>query len=630
MSEQASRLTIDRAAPREPPGRSWSIRRTGLFARLLAAFLAVSLPALVLTTVLLSQQAGATFGGYATVSSENTARATVNSVELWMAERKSDMERLAVLLPAQLRDPGLGHTLAGVSSGSSYEVVEVTDPAGHVLAASDGALAFDASSQDWLGAASQAYVIRPPAVVQEHIRWIQAMPVHGADGVLQGLIVANLRLDKLDQLLATLHQDLRIPSQLEVVGTDHLLLYSSALAVAQDAATLLGQGVLRTRVDTTPVQLALAGGSGSVRYTNGAGGDRLAGYDVINGTGWGVVDEQDAGQALQAISDGVRTGVVAAVAGSLLALGAGVLVARSVAGPLRALSAAAVHVGDGRLDTRVRPSGAAELRRLGEAFNAMAERMQASTARMRTVGRDLGMGSVQLSTASEQLVSTATDQSAASTETSTSMEELVRAAASIAETMGKVAGQAEQTREYLQETGVALDESSRRTGALGQRVNEINAILALINEIADQTNLLSLNAAIEAARAGDAGRGFSVVAEEVRRLAERSKTSSAEIGQIISSTQTEAAATVMAMEASSRHMGRSLELVEEVTEASHQVEQITEQQRLATEQAVEAIEQVSRGNQQVLDTAKGLAEAAAAQASLAEELQHATDLRPAD
>jgi methyl-accepting chemotaxis protein len=343
-----------------------------------------------------------------------------------------------------------------------------------------------------------------------------------------------------------------------------------------------------------------------------------------------VVDEQDAAQALQAISDGVRTGVLAAIVGSLLALGVGTLVARSVSGPVRALAAAAVRVGDGRLDTRVRPSGAGEIHRLGEAFNAMAERMQASAARMHGVGRDLALGSAHLSTASELLVATATEQSAASTETSTSMEELVRAAASIAETMGKVAGQAEQTREYLRETGTALDESSRRTGALGQRVNEINAILALINEIADQTNLLSLNAAIEAARAGDAGRGFSVVAEEVRRLAERSKTSSADIGQIISSTQTEAAATVMAMETSSRHMRRSLELVEEVTEASHQVEQITEQQRLATEQAVEAIEHVSAGNQQVLDTAKELAEAAAAQASSAEELQRATDLRPAD
>src|SRR5207237_10760479 len=125
-----------------------------------------------------------------------------------------------------------------------------------------------------------------------------------------------------------------------------------------------------------------------------------------------------------------------------------------------------------------------------------------------------------------------------------------RAAASITETIEQVAGEAEQTREYLRETREDLKESSQRTSALVERVSEINALLELINEIADQTNLLSLNAAIEAARAGEAGRGFSVVAEEVRRLAERAKTSATDIAQIIYNTQTEAAASVIALEQS--------------------------------------------------------------------------------
>ena len=103
--------------------------------------------------------------------------------------------------------------------------------------------------------------------------------------------------------------------------------------------------------------------------------------------------------------------------------------------------------------------------------------------------------------------------------------------------------------------------------SLAARVQEITGILTLINDFADQTNLLAVNAAIEAARAGDAGRGFAVVADEVRRLAERSKASAAEISRIIDGAQTETNATVMAMEKGAKQMVSGLALMEEVVES---------------------------------------------------------------
>ena len=102
--------------------------------------------------------------------------------------------------------------------------------------------------------------------------------------------------------------------------------------------------------------------------------------------------------------------------------------------------------------------------------------------------------------------------------------------------------------------------------ALAERVNEIGAILTLINEIADQTNLLALNAAIEAGRAGEGGRGSAVVAEEVRRLAERSKSSAAEIALITEGVHAETNATVMAMEKGAEQMQRGLALLEDVAQ----------------------------------------------------------------
>ena len=147
--------------------------------------------------------------------------------------------------------------------------------------------------------------------------------------------------------------------------------------------------------------------------------------------------------------------------------------------------------------------------------------------------------------------------------------------------------------------------------ALAERVSEIGAILALINEIADQTNLLALNAAIEAARAGEDGRGFAVVADEVRRLAERSKSSAADIAEIVEGIQEETNATVMAMEKGAKQMQAGLACSTAVADGTAQVRLTTQQQRSATSQVVETMEQLSDASRQVSATANQIAAASA-------------------
>jgi methyl-accepting chemotaxis protein len=142
----------------------------------------------------------------------------------------------------------------------------------------------------------------------------------------------------------------------------------------------------------------------------------------------------------------------------------------------------------------------------------------------------------------------------------------------------------------------------------------------LINQIADQTNLLALNAAIEAARAGEEGRGFAVVAEEVRRLAESSKSSAADIEQIITAVQAETNSTVMAMEKGAKQMQQSLLLLDQVTDATDQVRLTTQQQRSATAQVVETMGQLTDASRQVAITAQQIAEAAGNLAQLAGNL----------
>jgi methyl-accepting chemotaxis protein len=200
------------------------------------------------------------------------------------------------------------------------------------------------------------------------------------------------------------------------------------------------------------------------------------------------------------------------------------------------------------------------------------------------------------------------------------MELLAQSSASIADTIDRAAIKADQTRESLALAQIGFRASGDRTIALAARVNEVQAILKVINEIADQTNLLALNAAIEAARAGDSGRGFAVVADEVRRLAERTKTAAGDIAKLVQGAQAQSGDTVLALDKGVQQMERGLVMMKEMADLSTQVQVSTQQQRSATAQVMEAIEHIAEGSRSVAATAQEMASAAASQGDLASDL----------
>jgi methyl-accepting chemotaxis protein len=347
----------------------------------------------------------------------------------------------------------------------------------------------------------------------------------------------------------------------------------------------------------------------------------VGGYDVVAGLNWVLVAQYDLRNVIApAVSERNRA-ILILILGGILVVGASLWFTWRTTRPILRLTTAARAAAGGDLAARNEPKGATELVMLGEAFNATVGKCQQLIEQVTTAGVEVNSAAAELSASSDELAATTTEQSAAVTQATTTTQELARASATIADTVDKVARQTADTRDSLREAETEITRSSERTLALANRVDDIEGLLVLINDIADQTNLLALNAAIEAARAGQNGLGFAVVAEEVRRLAERSKVSAGDIASIVTAVQGETSATVMAMEKGAKQMLQGLALLEAVTDANGQVRLTTQQQRSATGQVVETMGQLGDASRQVSATAQQIASAAGNLADLAGNLE---------
>jgi methyl-accepting chemotaxis protein len=273
----------------------------------------------------------------------------------------------------------------------------------------------------------------------------------------------------------------------------------------------------------------------------------------------------------------------------------------------------------------------------------------------RTFVREINEAALRLSSSSNQVLSastqhetSSTEQAAAIHETTATMEELKHASAQIAENAGSVARVAEETlgaaragrgaigefiqaMQQIRSDGVAVADSITK---LSKRVERIGTVVEVIDEIADRSDLLALNAALEGSRAGEAGKGFSIVAAEMRRLAENVLDSTKEIKNLITEIREATAAAASAADASRTATEQGERLgsvaasavegilagVQETSDAARVINLATQQQRTATEQVVASMAEIEDVTRQTTQASKQATSAAAELTQLASRL----------
>ncbi|GAW67260.1 methyl-accepting chemotaxis protein [Geoanaerobacter pelophilus] len=340
-----------------------------------------------------------------------------------------------------------------------------------------------------------------------------------------------------------------------------------------------------------------------------------------------------------------RRSVTTTISLLVLTIGFGAVVAffviRGITRSSGRLAEAVDRMAGGDLTTRIDGMAKDEMGRIATAFNAMSEafcgmidQVAQTSGRIATAASQVHSTSEAMAAGAEQVASQATTVATAGEEMSATSGDIAVNCGMAAEASRHASSQASDGAAVVQGTVTIMNRIAERVkttsttiGSLGERSDQIGAIIGTIEDIADQTNLLALNAAIEAARAGEQGRGFAVVADEVRALAERTTRATREISDMIKAIQSETRAAVMAMEesvqnvesgrAESDRSGASIQaILDQIGEVTTQINQIA----TAAEEQTATTSEISNNMMQITEVVQGTARGAHESAQAARQL----------
>ncbi|MBW1783438.1 MAG: methyl-accepting chemotaxis protein [Deltaproteobacteria bacterium] len=458
-------------------------------------------------------------------------------------------------------------------------------------------------------------------------------PVTAPNGNIYAVLALQLDTKKVNAIMQE-RTGMGETGETYLVGEDFLMRSDSRFS--KDST------ILKRKVDTAAVRQGLKHGKGLEVIKDYRGEKVLSCYSHLGlnealgaDFDWVIVSEIDESEAfapirnlgLQILWVGLLLAAVAAIVGYVSA--------RFIAMPLKNLSEKVKEVSDGDLTvTMTRQDRMDEVGVLMNAFHNMLEMLRTQTRQIIEGSGTIASSISQISTTASQLAASASETSSSVSEITTTVEEVKQTAYLSNEKSGQMAQDAEKATEVSRAGTKATQEAIKGINfikeemedvansivKLSEQTQSIGEIIAAVNDLADQSNLLSVNASIEAAKAGELGKGFAVVAQEVKSLADQSKEATNQVRTILNDIQKATSAAVMATERGTKAVGKGVELSAEAGEsinalaesvslaanASLQISTSSEQQLIGMDQLADAMESIKEASIQNVDGAKQL------------------------
>ncbi len=362
-----------------------------------------------------------------------------------------------------------------------------------------------------------------------------------------------------------------------------------------------------------------------------------------------------ANKRIEEVNDALRLElvilVIMASASTAIAVFFALFISRSVKKPVAELKTTLEKVAQGDLSVEAKVESRDELGMISQSVNEAITSIKRLIAESKTISSSLASSSEQLSATTEEIsrnlksqTERASQIASAAEEMSQTVVDIAKNASNIAEVSVTTASVAKEGKDMTTNTAQeikviegAIGKLSEVINVLGERSRQIGEIVTVIKDIADQTNLLALNAAIEAARAGEQGRGFAVVADEVRKLAERTTKATDEIADMIRGIQTEVDVAEGSMEDATKKVASGVELsnrsaeilgqilskAQELQGMIQQIASATEQMSSVTDHITQDIGSIAEGSKEISLAVEQSAQTASDIARLGGELQTA-------